>query len=249
LHHVDKIYDVLLDMGLKPFVELNPMPEALASGTTTMFYYKMNVTPPRLFEEWGMLVEKFIEHCVDRYGLVTQVGIPKVTANAFRFMSKLRGNRLEVNCIEEFPPGCGVVATKELKVVNGFVYNHLFVTKTEREAFLTDINVCVEEAGKYLITVAKLKIGAGSAKEIWESIGCPQNMTPIQEEAIRKMSEPEYSFEVIDADEYASFNLSLESNEFLYLELKPVDGVALGKSAEMDLVKLNQQLFTDDALK
>ena len=31
-HHVDNIYDALLEMGLRPFVELNPMPAALASG-------------------------------------------------------------------------------------------------------------------------------------------------------------------------------------------------------------------------
>jgi len=56
-------------MGLKPFVELNPMPQALASGDTTMFHYKMNVTPPKLYEEWSLLVEKFTEHCIERYGL------------------------------------------------------------------------------------------------------------------------------------------------------------------------------------
>ena len=83
--------------------------------------------------------------------------------------------------------------------------------------------------GKYLLTVAKVKVGSGSAKEVWVGMGRPQNLTPIQEKAIRKMSEPEYSFEIIDADKYASFSISLESNEFLYFELKPVDGVALGR--------------------
>ncbi|HEX8835200.1 MAG TPA: hypothetical protein VF719_13415 [Abditibacteriaceae bacterium] len=68
-HHVDKIYDALLELGLKPFVELNPMPEALASGTQKMFFYRMNVTPPASYEEWGELVENFGRHCVERYGL------------------------------------------------------------------------------------------------------------------------------------------------------------------------------------
>ncbi len=31
-HQVDKVYDALLGMGLRPFVELNPMPSALASS-------------------------------------------------------------------------------------------------------------------------------------------------------------------------------------------------------------------------
>lgn len=68
-HHLDKVYDFLLSIGLKPLVELNPMPAALASGKQTMFYYRMNVTPPRDWSEWGRLVETFARHLVSRYGL------------------------------------------------------------------------------------------------------------------------------------------------------------------------------------
>lgn len=67
--HVDKVYDALLGLGLRPFVELNPMPRALASGEQTMFYYKMNVTPPARWEEWETLVREFVTHCVERWGL------------------------------------------------------------------------------------------------------------------------------------------------------------------------------------
>lgn len=68
-HHVDKIYDALLGMGLKPFVELNPMPSVMAGGTQQMFHYKMNVTPPNSYDEWRDLVAQFARHCVSRYGL------------------------------------------------------------------------------------------------------------------------------------------------------------------------------------
>jgi xylan 1,4-beta-xylosidase len=68
-HNVDKVYDSLLALGLKPFVELNSMPAALASGTQTMFHYAMNVTPPRDWVEWHDLVRAFTAHCVERYGL------------------------------------------------------------------------------------------------------------------------------------------------------------------------------------
>jgi len=68
-HEVDQIYDFLLKIGIRPFIELNPMPLALASGTQTMFNYKMNVTPPQSYEEWGYLVESFTRHLVERYGL------------------------------------------------------------------------------------------------------------------------------------------------------------------------------------
>lgn len=68
-HQVDKIYDALLEIGLRPFVELNPMPAALASGTQTIFWWKMNVTPPRDYSEWEDLVYQFTRHLVDRYGI------------------------------------------------------------------------------------------------------------------------------------------------------------------------------------
>ena len=68
-HQVDKIYDSLLKLGLKPFEELNPMPVALASGEQTIFQWKMNVTPPRIIEEWEHLVRNFTQHLVDRYGV------------------------------------------------------------------------------------------------------------------------------------------------------------------------------------
>jgi xylan 1,4-beta-xylosidase len=68
-HEVDQVYDALLKLGIRPFVELNPMPKALASGTQTMFDYQMNVTPPKSYEEWGYLIESFTRHLVERYGL------------------------------------------------------------------------------------------------------------------------------------------------------------------------------------
>ena len=61
---VDKVYDALLKLGIWPFVELNPMPAAMASGTQTMFHYKMNVTPPKSYEEWELLVKAFTCHMV-----------------------------------------------------------------------------------------------------------------------------------------------------------------------------------------
>lgn len=68
-HQVDKVYDALLKLGIRPFVELNPMPAVMASGTQTMFAYKMNVTPPKSYNEWEFLVESFTRHLVERYGL------------------------------------------------------------------------------------------------------------------------------------------------------------------------------------
>lgn len=67
-HHIDKVYDNLLALGLKPFVELNPMPQCIASGGETMFFYKMNITPPSDWDLWEDLIYQFTRHVTDRYG-------------------------------------------------------------------------------------------------------------------------------------------------------------------------------------
>ena len=43
----DRIMDFLLSIGMRPFVELSFMPEARPSGSTTVFHYQANVTPPK----------------------------------------------------------------------------------------------------------------------------------------------------------------------------------------------------------
>lgn len=52
---VDQIYDFLVEIGFSPVVELNPMPKAIASGDSTFFDYKMNVTPPSSWQAWENL--------------------------------------------------------------------------------------------------------------------------------------------------------------------------------------------------
>ncbi len=66
---VDKILDALQQIGLRPRVELSPMPIALASGAATAFDWGFNTTPPSDYAEWGKLVGAFARHYLDRYGL------------------------------------------------------------------------------------------------------------------------------------------------------------------------------------
>ncbi len=54
---------------MKPFVELSFMPEALASGSTTVFRYRANVTPPRDGRQWATLMGTLVGHWVSRYGV------------------------------------------------------------------------------------------------------------------------------------------------------------------------------------
>ncbi|HEY0761403.1 MAG TPA: glycosyl hydrolase [Pyrinomonadaceae bacterium] len=64
----DQIFDFLLSIGMKPFVELSFMPGALASGGKTVFSYQANVTPPSDYKEWSTLIERLVSHLIDRYG-------------------------------------------------------------------------------------------------------------------------------------------------------------------------------------
>src|SRR5437868_13224428 len=67
--NADQIFDFLLSIGMKPFVELSFMPRALASGDTTVFHYRANVTPPKAYDQWSALIRALASHVVERYGI------------------------------------------------------------------------------------------------------------------------------------------------------------------------------------
>jgi len=66
--YIDMVFDDYLSMGLKPFVELGFMPEQLASGEQTIFWWKGNVTPPKDYDKWASLVKATVNHWISRYG-------------------------------------------------------------------------------------------------------------------------------------------------------------------------------------
>jgi xylan 1,4-beta-xylosidase len=65
---VDAVCDALLEIGLRPFVELGFMPTALASGEQTVFFYRANVTPPADYEAWNAFIAALVAHWRARYG-------------------------------------------------------------------------------------------------------------------------------------------------------------------------------------
>jgi xylan 1,4-beta-xylosidase len=67
--NIDRIFDFLLSIGMKPFVELSFMPSILSSGSQTVFHYRANVSPPRDLSQWSTLIRKLAAHCVERYGI------------------------------------------------------------------------------------------------------------------------------------------------------------------------------------
>lgn len=68
-HNIDVIYDYLLRIGMRPFVELGFMPSALASGEKTCFLYRGNITPPKDYDQWYELIRNYTLHVVERYGI------------------------------------------------------------------------------------------------------------------------------------------------------------------------------------
>ena len=67
--YIDELYDFLVDLKVRPFVELGFMPSGLASGSKTIFWWRGNVTPPKDYGKWGDLISALKKHWVERYGL------------------------------------------------------------------------------------------------------------------------------------------------------------------------------------
>jgi xylan 1,4-beta-xylosidase len=67
---IDRVYDRLLGIGLRPVVELAYMPRDLARDPDhTVFYYKGVSSPPKDWDRWEDLVRDLVQHLIDRYGL------------------------------------------------------------------------------------------------------------------------------------------------------------------------------------
>jgi xylan 1,4-beta-xylosidase len=66
--YIDQLYDFLLNIDVKPFVELSFMPKALASSDKTCFWWKGNVTPPKSHEKWYDFIKALTQHFTERYG-------------------------------------------------------------------------------------------------------------------------------------------------------------------------------------
>ncbi len=67
---VDALYDELLEIGIRPIVELSFMPRVLAADPEqTVFTYRGIISPPRDWAEWHAVVRELAAHLVERYGV------------------------------------------------------------------------------------------------------------------------------------------------------------------------------------
>lgn len=68
---IDELIDFLLEIKLKPFIELGYMPEKLASEKKTFYKWHANVSAPSDLSKWLLLIKRFLEHLAERYGKET----------------------------------------------------------------------------------------------------------------------------------------------------------------------------------
>lgn len=66
--YIDVLYDYIVSLGMKPFVELGFMPNSLASAHQSIFWWRGNVTPPHSYELWGDMIKNLAQHFTERYG-------------------------------------------------------------------------------------------------------------------------------------------------------------------------------------
>ncbi|MEO6522492.1 MAG: glycoside hydrolase [Mucilaginibacter sp.] len=66
--YVDQLYDFLLSIKVKPFIELSFMPNALKSTDQTIFWWKGNVSQPSSYKKWAELIKQMVKHLEARYG-------------------------------------------------------------------------------------------------------------------------------------------------------------------------------------
>ena len=66
---VDRVYDTVVGLGMRPIVELGFMPRDLASDPSrTVFSYEGIISPPTDWGRWADLVRAFVTRLVERYG-------------------------------------------------------------------------------------------------------------------------------------------------------------------------------------
>ena len=71
LQYIDELYDRMLAIGVKPFVELGFFPKDMAAeNSKTQMWWKGYVSVDRNnFGKWHDLIKAFTQHIVDRYGI------------------------------------------------------------------------------------------------------------------------------------------------------------------------------------
>jgi len=163
------------------------------------------------------------------YGLLTLNGIPKATFNAFRFLNRLRGGRLELKH-EPLAAGCGLVATAgdgSLQVLLWYRDLSVYGVGTQ-QPWTGTLELPWAESAKPVLVQERIAAGAGSCYETWQSLGSPQNLSPIEHHLLEVHAAPEAQVFYPDAGNgQVTHDFRLVPGEVVYLELRAQGEVAL----------------------
>jgi Glycosyl hydrolases family 39 len=165
------------------------------------------------------------------YGLLTLSGLPKSTFNAFSFLKRLRGGRLELQH-EALAPGCGLVATAEGENLQALLwYRNLSVYGVQQQPWAGVLELPWRQSAKPLLLQERIAAGIGSCYETWQALGTPQNLSPTERRLLEVHSAPEarlFHPEAQSSQVRHAFRLA--PGEVLYCELRPQGAVALPKA-------------------
>jgi xylan 1,4-beta-xylosidase len=178
-----------------------------------------------VFEEGGMSQSEF-SGC---YGLLTLNGIRKATFNAFRFLDRLRGGRQELKH-EPLTAGCNLVATAgdgNLQVL--LWYRDLSAYGVgPQQPWTGTLELPWAESAKPVLVQERITAGAGSCYETWQSLGSPQNLSPIEHHLLEVHAAPEAQVFHPDAGNgQVTHDFRLVPGEVVYLELRAQGEAAL----------------------
>ena len=68
--NIDNIFDFLISIDMKPFVEISFMPSDFATDPeSTVFHYKGGISEPISWNIWYQFIQTWISHLIDRYGI------------------------------------------------------------------------------------------------------------------------------------------------------------------------------------
>jgi xylan 1,4-beta-xylosidase len=65
---IDRLYDGMLARGIKPFIELGFTPGVMKTSDLKIFYWRGNTSHPQP-GPWSELIDAFVRHLVQRYGI------------------------------------------------------------------------------------------------------------------------------------------------------------------------------------
>ncbi|HKU25849.1 MAG TPA: hypothetical protein VJQ54_10285 [Candidatus Sulfotelmatobacter sp.] len=180
-----------------------------------------------IVEQGGMPQSEFC----GTWGLLTPNSLPKASFNAFSFLSRLRGSRLEVRH-DTLPPGCGLVATSEgdrVRVLLWFRDLSIYGAGVPQH-WAGALELPWTGAAKPLLIEDRIAAHAGSCYETWQSLGCPQNLSPAERNLLKAHSAPETRLYEPEAQGgRLTHEFRLMPGEVLLCELGPQGAAALPK--------------------